>query len=151
MLLESLQPGTVLWDSYCISMEKQNEGWRLHFKNGSSAHADIVIAADGANSKIRPYITDIKSFYTGVTMLEINIPDAAKTMPHIHALLDGGALMAFGKSQCLLGGLKDAADANFYASLKTDENWATISGLNFSDKKQMLEWFKKEYSGWSDV
>ncbi len=27
MLLESLQPETVVWDSHFISMEKQNEGW----------------------------------------------------------------------------------------------------------------------------
>ncbi len=151
MLLESLQPGTVEWDCHCISMEKQNEGWRLHFKNGSSADADIVIAADGANSKIRSYVTDIKAFYTGVTMLEINIPNAAKTIPRIYALLDGGALMAFGNSQCLLGGLKGTGDSNFYASFKTDERWATDSELNFSDKTQMLEWFKKEYSDWSNV
>jgi hypothetical protein len=54
MLLESLQLETVVWDSHFISMEKQNVGWLLHFKSGSSAYADIVIAADGANSKIRP-------------------------------------------------------------------------------------------------
>jgi 2-polyprenyl-6-methoxyphenol hydroxylase-like FAD-dependent oxidoreductase len=43
-------------------MEKQNEGWLLHFKNNTTAYADIVIACDGANSKIRPYITDSKAF-----------------------------------------------------------------------------------------
>ena len=78
ILLESLQPETVVWDSHFISMEKQNEGWLLHFKNGTSAYADIVIAADGANSKIRPYITNIKPFYSGITMLEGNVYDAEK-------------------------------------------------------------------------
>ncbi|MHC5731999.1 MAG: FAD-dependent oxidoreductase, partial [Nostoc sp.] len=75
IFLESLQPETVVWDSHFISMEAQNEGWLLHFKNGSSAAADIVIATDGANSKIRPYITKSKAFYSGVTMLEINVYD----------------------------------------------------------------------------
>ena len=84
ILLESLQPETVVWDSHFISMEAQNEGWLLHFKNGSSAYADIVIAADGANSKIRPYITHIKAFYSGVTMVEINVDDAEKATPHIN-------------------------------------------------------------------
>ena len=59
MLLESLLPGTVVWDSQFIAMDAQNEGWLLHFKNGLSAYVDVVIAADGANSKIRPYITSI--------------------------------------------------------------------------------------------
>src|SRR6188768_2966512 len=65
ILLESLQPGTIVWDSHFISMEPQNEGWLLHFKNGLSVYADLVIGSDGANSKIRPYITDIKPFYSG--------------------------------------------------------------------------------------
>lgn len=149
MLLGSLQPGTVVWDSHFISMEAQGEGWLLHFKNDSSAYADLVIAADGANSKIRPYITGIKAFYSGVTMLEINIPDAAKATPHLHALLNGGKIMAFGHEQCLLGGQKGNGDIGFYASLKVPENWSATNGLNYADNKQLLAWFKTAYSAWS--
>ncbi len=54
ILLESLQPETIIWDSHFISMEKQNEGWLLHFKNKPAVYADIVIGCDGANSKIHP-------------------------------------------------------------------------------------------------
>lgn len=151
MLLESLQPETIVWDSHFLSMEKQAEGWRLHFKNGSSAYADIVIAADGANSKIRPYITNIKAFYSGVTMLEGNIYNAEKAAPHICALANGGKIMAFGNAKDLLMGLKGGGDLTFYASFKTAENWAANSGLDFSDRTQILEWFKKEYSEWSSI
>jgi 2-polyprenyl-6-methoxyphenol hydroxylase-like FAD-dependent oxidoreductase len=49
--LESLQPETFTWVSHFVSMEVQNDGWVLHFQNDFSAFADIVIAADGANSK----------------------------------------------------------------------------------------------------
>ena len=151
MLLESLQLETVVWDSHFISMEKQNVGWLLHFKSGSSAYADIVIAADGANSKIRPYITDIKAFYSGITMLEGNIYDAEKATPHIYTLLNGGKIMAFGNTKNLLMGLKGNGDLTFYASFKTDENWAANSGLDYYDKTQMLAWFKEEYSEWSSI
>lgn len=151
ILLEYLQLETVVWDSYFISMEKQNEGWLLHFKNGSSAYADIVIASDGANSKIRPYITNIKAFYSGVTMIEINVYDAEKATPHIYALLNGGKIMAFGNTKCLLGGQKGSNDLGFYTSFKADENRAANNGLDYSDKTQLLEWFKKEYSEWSSI
>ena len=151
ILLESLQLGTVVWDSHFVSMEKQNEGWLLHFKNGSSAYADMVIAADGANSKIRPYITGIKAFYSGITMMEINVYDAEKATPHIYALLNGGKIMAFGNAQCILGGQKGNGDLGFYTSFKADENWTVNNGLDYSDKTQMLAWFKKEYSGWSSI
>ena len=151
MLLESLQPETVVWDSHFISMEKQSEGWLLHFKNGSSAYADVVIAADGANSKIRPYITDIKSFYSGITMLEGNVYDAEKAIPRIYALANGGKIMAFGNQKDMLLGQKANGEIGFYASFKTDENWAANSGLDYSDKTQMMAWFKEEYSEWSSI
>ena len=121
ILLESLQTETVVWDSHFVSMEKQNAGWLLHFKNGSTPYADVVIAADGANSKIRPHITDIKPFYSGVTMLEGNIYDAEKTTPHIYALLDGGKVMAFGNAKNILGGQKGNGDLGFYLSFKAAE------------------------------
>jgi 2-polyprenyl-6-methoxyphenol hydroxylase-like FAD-dependent oxidoreductase len=151
IFLESLRPETVVWDSHFVSMEKQNEGWMLHFKNGLSDYADIVVASDGANSKIRPYITDIKAFYSGFTMVEINVYDAEKATPHIHGLLKGGKIMGFGNAKCLLGGQKGNGDLGFYASFKPDENWATNSGLDLSDKTQLLAWFKKEYSEWSSI
>ncbi|MEH2404610.1 FAD-dependent oxidoreductase [Nostoc sp.] len=151
ILLESLQLETVVWDSHFISMEKQNEGWLLHFKNGSSSYADIIIAADGTNSKIRPYITNIKAFYSGITMLEGNVYNAEKATPYIYALLNGGKIMAFGNTKNLLMGLKGSGDLTFYASFKIDENWASYSGLDYSNKTQMLAWFKEEYCEWSNI
>lgn len=150
ILLESLEPETVVWDSQLISMEKQDEGWLIHFKNEQAVYADIVIGSDGANSKIRPYITDIKPFYSGITMLEGNISDAKNSAPNISALLNGGKIMAFGKGKDLLMGQKGNGEIGFYVSFKAPENWGVISGLDFSDKTQLLSWFKKEYPEWSE-
>ncbi len=149
MLLESLLPETVMWDSHFISMEKQGNGWMLHFKNGSSAHADLVIAADGANSRVRPYLTDIKPVYSGIIMLEGNIIHAEKTAPAITALLKGGKIMAFGNSQNLLLGQKGNGNIGFYASFRADENWPSASGIDFSDQTQVLDWYQKEYPEWN--
>lgn len=151
ILLESLQPQTVKWNSHFVSMEAQNEGWLLHFKNGSSAYADIVIASDGANSKIRPYITDIKPFYTGIIMLEGNVYESQKNVPHISSLIDGGKIMAFGNTKNLLLGQKGGGDLGFYASFKADENWTTSNNLDYADKTMMLDWFKEEYAEWSKI
>jgi 2-polyprenyl-6-methoxyphenol hydroxylase-like FAD-dependent oxidoreductase len=151
ILLASLEPQTIVWNSHFLSMEKQNGGWMLHFKNQTDTYADIVIAADGANSKIRPYITEIKPLYSGITMLEGNIYDAKQSAPKIFALLNGGKIMAFGNKKDVLMGQKANGEIGFYASFKTDENWAANCGLDFSDKNQVLEWFKREYSGWSSI
>jgi 2-polyprenyl-6-methoxyphenol hydroxylase-like FAD-dependent oxidoreductase len=151
ILLQSLQADTIVWDSQFVSMEKQNEGWLLHFKNNISAYADIVIAADGANSKIRPYITDIKPFYSGITMLEGNIYDAAQSAPQISSLLRGGKIMAFGNKQDILMGQKANGEIGFYISFKTDENWASEISLDFSNKTQVRTWFNDVYSDWSAI
>ncbi|MWB96826.1 FAD-dependent monooxygenase [Flavobacterium sp. GA093] len=151
ILLESLQPETVVWNRHFISMEKQNEGWLLHFKDSASVYADIVIASDGANSKIRPYITDSKAFYSGITMLEGNVYQSKDRTPYIHSLIDGGKIMAFGNAKNILLGQKGGGDLGFYVSFKTEEDWAVKIGLDFSDKTQIAEWFKKAYPEWSPV
>ncbi|HET7000096.1 MAG TPA: NAD(P)/FAD-dependent oxidoreductase [Puia sp.] len=151
ILLDSLQPETVVWNSHFISMEAQNEGWLLHFKNGSSHYADLVIGADGANSKIRSYITYIKAFYSGITMLEGNIYEAAKAAPHMNKFLKGGKIMAFGNSKDLFIGQKGNGDIGFGASFRADESWATNNGLNYADRMQVLNWFTTEYYGWSSI
>lgn len=151
ILLESLQPETVVWNSHFIAMDKQGDGWLLHFKNGNSTYADIVIAADGANSKIRPYLTDIEPFYSGITMLEGTIYDAQNTVPKIFALLNGGKIMAFGNKKDILMGQKGNGEIGFYASFKADKHWAVNSGLNFNAKAELLEWFKTTYAEWSTI
>lgn len=149
MLLGSLEPETVIWDSHFISMEPQNKGWLLHFKNGTSAYADLVIASDGANSKIRPYLTDFQPVYSGIIMLEGNV--SKEKAPYINALIKGGKIMAFGNGKNILMGQKGSGDLGFYASFKADENWAIASGLDFSDPYQILQWFITEYPEWSSV
>ncbi|WP_159474279.1 FAD-dependent oxidoreductase [Chryseobacterium sp. 18068] len=151
ILLESLDPETIIWDSHFLSMAKQDEGWLLHFKNKESVYADIVIGADGANSKIRPFLTDIKAFYSGITMLEGNVYEAEKRVPNISKILRGGKIMAFGNEQNILMGQKANGEIGFYASFKADENWAATCGIDFLDQSDVLKWFKKEYSDWSSV
>ncbi|GEP51938.1 tetracycline resistance protein [Flavobacterium noncentrifugens] len=149
ILLGSLQPDTVIWNSHFVSMQKQNDGWLLHFKNGNSAFADVVIGSDGANSKIRPYITDIKPFYSGITMLEGNVYQSKESAPIMHSLINGGKIMAFGNAKNILMGQKGGGDLGFYASFKADENWATTNSLDYADQAQMLNWFKSAYPEWS--
>ena len=149
ILLESLQHDTVVWDSQFVSMEKQNNGWLLHFKNGASAFADIVIGADGGNSKIRPYITDIKSFYSGVSGLMGSVFNPETTVPNIHKLLKDGKIMAFGGGNFFCVASKGDGSLAYYLSYKTDETH--FKNLDLTDKMQMLSWFKTDFAEWSNV
>ena len=59
--------------------------------------------------------------------------------------------MAFGNEKNILMGQKGNGDLGFYASFRADENWTINSGLDFNDKLQVLDWFKKAYPEWSHV
>jgi 2-polyprenyl-6-methoxyphenol hydroxylase-like FAD-dependent oxidoreductase len=150
ILLNSLKPTIVVWNSHFTSMEKQDNGWLLHFKNGTSAYADLVIAADGANSKIRPYISNSKTIYSGITLIEGNIYNAEKNVPKLFEFAKGGKVMAFDNEQFVGYGTKEDDSVMFVVNFKTPENWLTQSEIDFKNREQVFAWFKKEFADWSD-
>lgn len=151
ILLNSLKPDTVVWDNQLISLCSKNNAFKLEFKNGSEAFADIVIAADGANSKIRPYITPIKPFYSGVTAVEGAVYDSEKNAPRIHELLQGGKIFALDDSKTFVVSSKGDGSLAFYMGLIVNESWAKDSFIDFSNNSQMLAWFKKTFAGWDNI
>jgi 2-polyprenyl-6-methoxyphenol hydroxylase-like FAD-dependent oxidoreductase len=151
ILLNSLQPGTVVWDSHFLSLSPEDGSWKLEFKNSVSVIADIVIAADGANSKLRPYITPIKPFFAGVTAIEGAVHHSETASPKIHHLLKGGKIFAMGGEKSLIVSSKGDGSLVFYPGFKTDENWSRECGIDFTDKAQVLAWFKTAYADWDGV
>ncbi|CAL1517028.1 NAD(P)/FAD-dependent oxidoreductase [Chitinophaga sp. MM2321] len=150
ILLNSLKPDTVVWDSHFVSMEKQNNGWHLHFKNGTSAYADLVIAADGAKSRVRPYLSTESPVYSGITLIEGNIYHAENNAAKLFEFTKGGKVMAFGNEQFIGYGTKGDGSIMFVASFKGPENSLEQSGIDFKNKEQVFAWFKVAYAGWSD-
>lgn len=151
ILLNSLLPGTVEWDCRFVSLSPQNEGWKLEFQNGTAAYADLVIAADGANSKIRPYMTPVKAIYSGVTVVEGAVYNSEIACPEIHQLLNDGKIFAMGNERSLIVSSKGDGSLVFYTGFNTPELWSRECGIDFSDKIQVINWFKKEYEGWDKV
>lgn len=151
LLLESLHPGTVIWNSHFASLARLDNGWQLTFRGGTTATADIVIAADGANSKIRPYITPIKPFYAGLTVVEGAVYNSATASPNIHRLLRNGKLFAMSDDKSLITSSKGDGSLVFYAACNTDEYWSRDCGIDFSDKAQVFAWFKTTFTGWAPL
>jgi len=56
MLASALPTGTVRSGHRCSGFEQDSETARVSFANGASAEADVVIAADGIHSELRPYV-----------------------------------------------------------------------------------------------
>ena len=151
ILLDAMEPDTVVWNSHITGLDPVGDSWQLIFEDGNTVVADIVIGADGAKSKIRPLVTPIKPFYSGVTILEANINNSEHNAPQIHKLLQGGKIMALGNSQTISISAKGDGSLDFYAGWKAGDNWATDGRIDFSDHKQVLDWFKKEYINWDSI
>ncbi len=151
ILLESLEPDTVVWNSYLVSLSKVGEAWKLEFQNGDSAIADLVIAADGANSRVRPFITPTRPFFAGITAIEGTVYHSETAVPKIHELLGDGKIFALDDEKTLIVGAKGDGSLSFYTGCKTDENWFRTSGIDFNDREQLLAWFKQEFAGWSSI
>jgi 2-polyprenyl-6-methoxyphenol hydroxylase-like FAD-dependent oxidoreductase len=151
IMLDSLEPDTVVWNSRLVELVRTYGAWKLTFQNGASTFADIVIAADGANSTIRPLITPIKPFYAGITAVEGAVHHSEAAVPGMHRLLKGGKIFAMSDEKTLIVSAKGDGSLAFYAGFKTEEDWVRKSEINFTDKTQVVNWFKQEFEGWDDV
>lgn len=151
ILLRSLQAGSVIWDSHFTALKPYKNGWNIEFKNGSFAYADMVIAADGANSKLRPYVTMTKPFYTGITAVEGAVNAESSLGLKLNEILNGGKIFAFGNQQSIIVSAKGDGSMNFYTGFKTSENWVRESDIDFNDKMQVLSWFRQEFAVWDEL
>lgn len=151
ILLDSLLPETVVWDRQFVNMEPEGTGWRLYFKNGTTDYADIVVAADGANSRIRPYLSDIKPIYSGVTIVEGNVYHASENAPELDAFTKGGKVFVFGEEKSLILSAKGEGSISFYTGCKVSENWVETSGIDFGDKAAVLNWFREVFGTWNPL
>jgi len=151
ILLDSLQPDTVVWDSQFVTLSPEGNGWRLTFKNGLTALADLVVGADGANSKVRPFVTSATPFYAGITILQGNIANAETTAPLLHQLLKGGKIYTHSDGKYVHLSAKGDGSIDFYVSCQVDENWVRNSGIDFSNRTQLLTWFNEAFRGWAAV
>ena len=149
LLIDSLQEETIIWNSKFIDLKPCASGWDIYFENGKPTYADVVIAADGANSKIRKYITDIQAIYSGVTIVESNIYNAEKNTPKLWELTKGGKVFAMGGSKTIILSAKGEGSLSFYTGTKENEDWVKTSGIDFENKQQVYGWFKIRFADWS--
>lgn len=151
LLIDSLLPETVVWDSQFASMEEVNGGWRLNFTNGTTAVADIVIGSDGYRSKIRPYVTAIKERYSGSTIIQGEIDNPETECPEMYALLDKANLIAMDPGKTIAAQPRGDGGLTFYAASLYPEDWIKTSGIDFNNSGEVYDYLVSFFEGWSPV
>ncbi|MFE9427476.1 FAD-dependent oxidoreductase [Kitasatospora sp. NPDC006697] len=130
LLLDSLPDGTVRWGRAFTHVA---DG-RLHFADGDSAPYDLLVGADGANSRTRALVTDARPAPIGKNVVELEIPDIDRTHPELAAMVGRGTYWVLGDR------ISFAAQRNGDGRVRigisffdTPEDWFAISAIPFKD------------------
>lgn len=93
ILLDSLNDATVVWDRKFAHLEPVNGQWLLHFDNGMTAIADVVIGANGGMSNARKYVTDAVVESTGSYIIQGEVYEPEIKCKAYYELCDHDILM----------------------------------------------------------
>ncbi|AJF63552.1 FAD-dependent oxidoreductase [Streptomyces vietnamensis] len=134
ILLDSLPPSTIAWGRGLRHAEALPEGrHRLHLTDGSTAECDLLVGADGANSRVRPLLTDARPAHLGAHIIETGIPDLVRTRPDLAARVGRGNYWAFGPDRSLSAQLNGDGRLRVYLTFHGPEDWLATCGIDFDD------------------
>lgn len=130
LLLDSLPDDVVRWGHAFTSADNG----LLHFADGSSATYDLLVGADGAQSRVRPLLTDARPAHIGQNVVEVGIPDIDRTHPDLAAMVGRGNYWVLGNGLSLAaqrnGDGRVRIGLSFY---NTPEDWFATIGIPFDD------------------
>ncbi|WP_329411048.1 FAD-dependent monooxygenase [Nocardia vinacea] len=145
LLLDSLPEHAVRWGR---AFESADNGV-LHFADGSSATYDLLVGADGAQSRVRALLTDARPAHIGQNVVEVGIPDIDRTHPDLAAMVGRGNYWVLGNGQSLAaqrnGDGRVRIGLSFY---NTAEDWFATSGIPFDDPAAARARLIELFAGW---
>ncbi|KAJ3333593.1 hypothetical protein HDU76_006335 [Blyttiomyces sp. JEL0837] len=153
LLLGSLQEGAILWGKHVVKIETGAKDGnnvdcvKVHFNDGAIVDADLVVGADGAWSKTRLALSDVKPEYSGVTFVDciINGNDAPK---EIGDTVGRGTFMALGDNKGIIAQRNGNNVIRIYAALKVAESYASESDVGKLTGTQRMNAVIAQYPNW---
>lgn len=149
MLLNSLTSDTVIWNRKCTGLEPVDGKWVLHFENGTTASADLVIGANGGMSGIRSYVTDHEVQETGTVIIQGDIPSPETECPYFYRLCNGKRLMTAHDGNLLVANPNNNGLLTYGVIFKKPEEWTDDeTELHNSDRMRTL--LLERFQDWDD-
>ncbi|RFU25720.1 hypothetical protein B7463_g10617, partial [Scytalidium lignicola] len=152
LLLDSIPPESVKWASKLDNIIPSKNKYDLTFTDGSVKNGiDLVVGADGAWSKLRSMLTDIKPFYTGLSYMETAFSELSSAPIDILKCVEKGSYFYTGFNACLALQRDGNQSIWVYAILEKTENWVKEHGFDLSDMQIAKERFVEEdWSMWCE-
>lgn len=148
ILLDSLPPDIIRWGCKLRSIDSELS---LHFDHGIEKGYDLIVGADGAWSKVRPFLSQVKPAYSGVGGIEMDIPEADKRFPDLHKLVNHGSLFSYSDGKSILAQQKSGGSLAVHVlGKKSDENWKESCGYDISNPQEVKKALLHDYEGWAE-
>lgn len=148
ILLDSLPPGTVQWASKVRFVRALGDGQHeLSFANGSSVTTGLVVGADGAWSKIRSLLTDVKPDYVGTTYVETYLLHADERHPASAKIVGAGSMLALAPGKSIVAHRETDGALHTYVVLTKPKEWS--SGIDFANPTAARASVAAEFEGWA--
>ncbi|MDC0679108.1 FAD-dependent oxidoreductase [Sorangium atrum] len=148
ILLDSLPPDTVQWGKKLTGARPLGDGrHELTFADGSTVTTGLVVGADGAWSKIRPLLSDVKPEYVGTAYVETYLLDADARHPASARLVGGGALYALTPGKGIITHRETNGVLHTYVALTKPKAW--FESIDFTEPKAARARVAAELEGWA--
>ncbi|KIW79700.1 hypothetical protein Z517_06314 [Fonsecaea pedrosoi CBS 271.37] len=151
MLLESVESDWVKWGKTLQSIEP-NSGI-LTFRDGSTAGPfDLVVGADGAWSKVRHVLSDVRPHYAGICGFESRIARPKEEHPKLSKMVGKGSYFSYSDGKCLTAQRMgdDSIKIGAWVKKENDENWATYLLATYGDNEEKLkDRILENYEDWT--
>lgn len=120
ILLERVPVECIRWGSPLRSVSKDGI---LNFDHGTEGPFDLIVGADGAWSKVRPVITDVRPSYAGISAVEMHILHPAQDHPEISRMVGRGSYFAYSDCKALQAQRQGDGSIMIYASSRKPEEY----------------------------
>lgn len=148
ILLESLPSGTIRWGHKVKSVRALANGQHeISFVDQPSVTTRLVVGADGAWSKVRALLTDVKPAYVGTSLIETYLFDVEARHAETAKVVGHGAMLALAPGKGIVAHREAKNVLHTYVALTRPQEW--LAGIDFGDAKVAKARLAAEFAGWA--
>lgn len=148
ILIDSLPKDMIEWNKKVDHVEKlDKKQYKVVFRDNTSVTTAQLIGADGAWSKVRNILTDIKPHYSGYTFIETYLYDVDRQYPKTANKVGKGAMYALSPNKGIVAHREAGDILHTYIQMNCDSEW--IDSIDFSNGQEATNTIAAEFKGWS--